>query len=71
MKDIERTEINGSTGLDAAPDAGLTGSTGFTGSTGGLEGFNTSPNRSFSIIHTKQGGAIVSNQDNQEDDPHP
>jgi hypothetical protein len=71
MKDIERTEINGSTGLDAAPDTGLTGSTGFTGSTGGLEGFNCSPNKSYSILFTKEGGALVSNQDNEEDDPHP
>jgi hypothetical protein len=68
MKDIERTEINGSTGLAAAPD---TGSTGFTSSTGGLEGFNCSPNKSYSIIFTKEGGCLVSNQDSEEDDPHP
>jgi hypothetical protein len=68
MHDTERTEINGSTGFDAATTTGLTG---LTGSVGGLEGFNCSPNKSYSIIFTKEGGCLVSNQDNEEDDPHP
>jgi hypothetical protein len=71
MKDIERTEINGSTGLDAATTTGLTGSTGFTGSTGGLEGFNCSPMKEGMEIFTKEGGCLVSNQDSEEDDPNP